>query len=178
MRMRHDIREGCGVLSAWGSVQPLNGPALVLRHISSVASSIPACQSAINDSLPHPGVDRICHGLRPLRCADLHGCALLPAVRASAGRRCHHREARGDRRDCWCGGDADRRRRTLDTAVAHVVQWVADFVGFDQPRTFRAGHDSRRPLSHHRPARPRRHGRGLPGRRFASRPAGRAEVPA
>ena len=45
---------------------------------------------------------------------------------------------------------------------------LAVVVGRHRPRPLRAGHGARRPLPHHRPARPRRHGRGLPRRRSAS----------
>ena len=55
--------------------------------------------------------------------------------------------------------------------------WLTSSGSIDHGR-FAPGHDSRRPLSDHRPARARRHGRGLSRRRSAARPAGRAEVPA
>ena len=45
-------------------------------------------------------------------------------------------------------------------------------------RAVRARHGPRRPLPHHRAPRPRRNGRGLPGRRPEARPAGRPQVPA
>ena len=70
------------------------------------------------------------------------------------------------------GGRSPRQWR------AAAVERMADVVGLDRPRPLRAGRDARRPLPHHRPARPRRHGRGLSRRRPAARSAGRAEVPA
>ena len=79
-----------------------------------------------------------------------------------------------------CGRDLDAVTKMLekpDSESGTASGWLT-CVGFDRPRPLRARRDSRRPLSHHRPARPRRHGRGLSRRRPAPRSAGRAEVPA
>ena len=69
--------------------------------------------------------------------------------------------------------EAALRRGASDSPVGRIASSPSlDGGGFSP------GHDPRRALPHHRPARPRRHGRGLSRRRSEARPAGRAEVPA
>ena len=68
------------------------------------------------------------------------------------------------------------RRPAVGIAVAPRLRRSRSASG--AARALRARHGAPRPLSHRRPDRPRRHGRGLPGRRPEARAAGRAEVPA
>ena len=76
-------------------------------------------------------------------------------------------------------GDTGLRRRPRPSrSNPPFFVRLADLLRRDRPRPLSAGHAARRPLPHCRPARPRRHGRGLPRRRPQARPAGRAEVPA
>ena len=103
-----------------------------------------------------------------------------PTPRASARRAARRSMSRTLRRG-WAMTARNSRRRPHRPRAARDRERrraAGCLVGLDRSRAVRAGRRARRPLPHHRPARPRRDGRGLPRRRSAARPARRAEVPA